>query len=200
MSGDATPNLNLVYLDAAQAQPEVKINAAWDSIDAAIGTGLEVTSMGESPNNTVSSARKITFEGATVATESDSGALVKVDDAGVVKEASWTNALGAISLPINSVIRYSGANRRIKECVILTQGGPGNCIVHIWKANLASHYPPTSADDITGGNPPSIYEGEVLQDDGLSGWSTLIGKDDVFLFSLAECSAFTNVTISLRLG
>ena len=40
----------------------------------------------------------------------------------------------------------------------------------------------------------------MLQDDGLSGWSTLIGKDDVFLFTLAECTNFTNVTISLRLG
>ena len=36
MSGDATPNLNLIYLDAAQAQPEVKINDAWNKIDEAV--------------------------------------------------------------------------------------------------------------------------------------------------------------------
>lgn len=200
MSGDATPNLDLQYLDAAQAQPEVKINDAWNKIDAAVGAGLEITSTGESPNNVVSDAHKITFHGATVESESNSGARVTVDDAGVVKEASWTNALGAISIPINSVIRLCGADRRIKEVIVLTQGGPGSCTIEIWKANIADHYPPNSGDDITGGANVVITAGVTFQDTVLSGWSTLLGKDDVFLFTLSASSTFTNVTITLRLG
>jgi len=199
MSGTATPNLDLEYLDPAQAQPEVKINDAWDKLDAAIGAGLEIASIGESPNNSVSAVKLITFHGATVSDET-SGALVTVDDAGVVKEASWTNALGAISVPINTVIRLSGAKRRIKECIVLTQGGTGSCVIKIWKANLASHYPPVSGDDITGGHNAVISSGTSLQDSTLTGWSTILDKDDVFLFTLDSCSTFTNVTISLRLG
>jgi hypothetical protein len=200
MSGDATPNLNLLYLDPYQAQPEVKVNDAWNKIDEAIGAGLEVNTLGASPPGVATEVRKLTFEGAALTAESDSGVVVTIDDAGVVKEASWTNALGAISVPINDVIRYSGADRRIKECVVLTQGGTGSCTIEIWKSNLGAHFPPVSGDDITGGANVVISSGTTHQDSTLSGWSTLIGKDDVFLFKLTACSTFTNVTISLRLG
>lgn len=198
MSGTETPNLLLQYLNAAQSQPEVKVNDAWDKIDAAIA-GFEVISLGESPNNTATAVRRITFEGATVSDET-SGALVVIDDPGVVKEASWTNGLSAISIPTNSALRLSGAPRRIKEVIVLTQGGTGSCTIEIWKANLASHYPPVSGDDITGGANVVISSGTTHQDSTLSGWNTQLAKDDVLLFTLSACSTFTNVTITLRLG
>jgi hypothetical protein len=200
MSGDATPNLDLQYLDPSQAQPEVKINDAWNKIDAAIGTGLQITDIGESPPATINAVHKLTFEGASVSSESDNGVLVQIDDAGVVREASWTNALGAISIPINSVIRYSGAKRKIKEVVVLTQGGPGSCVIEIWKAKITDHYPPVSADDITGGANVVISAGTTHMDSALSGWETDLGQDDALLLTLSASSTFTNVTISLRLG
>lgn len=199
MSG-STPNLDLEYLDPAQSEPEVIVNANSDKLDAAFGAGLEINDTHDSPAFAQTGVKKITLEGFTLSTESDSGVHAIVNDAGVVKEASWTNALGAISVPINSVIRLSGAKRRIKEVIVLTQGGTGSCVIKIWKANLASHYPPVSGDDITGGHDVVISSGTTHQDSTLTDWSTLLDKDDVFLFTLDSCSTFTNVTVSLRLG
>jgi len=200
MSGGATPNLDLEYLDASQAQPEVKINDAWDKIDAAVGPGLTVQSTAaDSPAVTVSGVKHLLLIGATVE-EMTEGAAIVIDDAGVTREAAWTNALGAISIPINSVIRLSGAKRKIKEVIVLTQGGTGSCTIEIWKANLASHYPPVSGDDITGGANVVITSGTTHQDSTLAGWNTDLDKDDVFLFTLSASSTFTNVTITLRLG
>ncbi len=199
MSGSETPNLGLEYLDASQAQPEVKINDAWNKIDAAaLGLTVNDTAI-DSPAISISEVKKMTFHGATVQAETE-GVLVIVDDAGVTREAAWTNALGAISVPINSVIRLCGAKRKIKEVIVLTQGGPGSCTIEIWKANLSAHYPPVSGDDITGGTNVVISSGSVYQNSTLSGWNLDLDKDDVFLFTLSASSTFTNVTISLRLG
>lgn len=200
MSGDATPNLDLIYLDVAQAQPEVKINDAWNKIDAAVGSGLTVNNTAtDSPATSVTAVKRITFDGATVSEET-SGIIVTIDDAGVTREASWTNALGAISIPINSVIRLCGAERKIKEVIVLTQGGPGSCTVKIWKANLSNHYPPVAGDDITGGTNVVLSSASTYQNSTLSGWNVDLAKDDVFLFTLSASATFTNVTISLRLG
>lgn len=200
MSGGGTPNLNLIYLDAGQAQPEVKVNDAWNKLDEAIGDGLIVSdTSADSPANSVASVHRIKFIGASIEAETD-GVIVAIDDAGVTREANWTNALGAISVPINSVIRLSGAKRKIKEAIVLTQGGPGSCTIEIWKANLASHYPPTSADDITGGTNVVLSSASTYQNSTLSGWNTDLDKDDVFLFTLSATATFTNVTITLRLG
>jgi hypothetical protein len=84
MSGTATPNLGLEYLDPSQAQPEVKINLAWDAIDAAVGAGiaLEVSESGDSPAGNVKAARRIKFIGATVTEETDSTAVVTIESDG----------------------------------------------------------------------------------------------------------------------
>jgi hypothetical protein len=81
MSGTATPNLGLEYLYSSQEEPEVKINAAWDAIDAAVGAGvgIEVSESGDSPAGNVLGARRIKFVGATVTEETDSVAVVTID-------------------------------------------------------------------------------------------------------------------------
>lgn len=193
----ATPNLGLEYLDAAQSQPEVKINAAWNKIDA---MALSVVNTDDSPDVTVTGVKRIMFEGATLSPLTDGGVHVQIDDAGVVREVQWSNDVGAISVPINDVIRFSGATRRIKEVTILTEGGSGSCVVNIWKANLTSHFPPVSGDDITGGSPPTISSGVTYQNSTLTGWNTNLHKDDVLKFNLASSSTFTFIVINLRLG
>ena len=65
MSGDATPNLDLVYLDASQAQPEVKINDAWNKID---GNGRRTgcchgLPMRDSPFTSLSNVKTIRIAG-----------------------------------------------------------------------------------------------------------------------------------------
>ena len=80
MSGDATPNLDLVYLDASQAQPEVKINDAWNKIDAAVA-GLEGVTVADadSPFTSVSNVKTIRIAGGSVAAESGNAVLVTID-------------------------------------------------------------------------------------------------------------------------
>ena len=75
MSG-STPNLDLEYLDPSQAQPEVKINDAWDKIDAAVGS-VAVSDLSSPP--IVARAREIKFMGATVTHETGGVALVQID-------------------------------------------------------------------------------------------------------------------------
>jgi hypothetical protein len=74
MSGDATPNLDLQYLDPSQAQPEVKINDAWNKIDAAIadaGGSITVEQSGDSPG--ITAVRKLVFTGGATVTELSAG-------------------------------------------------------------------------------------------------------------------------------
>lgn len=74
MSGTATTNLDLQYLDASQSQPEVKVNDAWNKIDAAIGEGqgIEVSNATASPA-IVARALELQFEGAGVTVEHETG-------------------------------------------------------------------------------------------------------------------------------
>src|SRR4029077_20118329 len=76
MSG-STPNLDLEYLDPSQAQPEVKINDAWDKIDAAVGS-VAVSDLSSPP--IVARAREIKFSGGVTVTHETGGvALVHID-------------------------------------------------------------------------------------------------------------------------
>jgi hypothetical protein len=74
----STPNLNLEYLDASQAQPEVKINDAWNKIDASSAGGITVKQVGDSPAGDEFHCKEIDFVGATVVPESNGRALVTV--------------------------------------------------------------------------------------------------------------------------
>lgn len=116
--------------------------------------------------------------------------------------ANWESSDGitAVALPIGAVLRQMNGNYVIKSVSILTLGGPGSCIVNIYKANKASHFPPVSSDDITGGAPPSISSGTVYLNTALAGWTTAIAPNDVFLFTLASTSVFTAVQLVVEVG
>jgi hypothetical protein len=81
MSGDATPNLDLLYLDPSQAQPEVKINDAWNKIDAAVAGGITIADA-DSPFTEVSGVKTLRIAGATVTAESDNSALLTIEGGG----------------------------------------------------------------------------------------------------------------------
>lgn len=116
--------------------------------------------------------------------------------------AGWATSDGvtALTLPIGAITRLMSGAYTIKAVEILTQGGTGSCVVDIWKANRTSHYPPGSGDDITGGVPPAIVAGMTYFNNTLAGWTTAIAAEDVFLFTLASTTGFTNVTISIEIG
>lgn len=116
--------------------------------------------------------------------------------------AGWgtSNGTTALALPIGALTRLMAGTYTLKAVEINTLGGPGSCVVNIWKANRASHYPPVIADDITGGTSPAIVSGTTYTNTTLLGWITSILPEDVFLFTLASTSNFTNITISLEIG
>jgi hypothetical protein len=80
MSDTQTPNLALEYLDSAQAQPEVKINDAWNKIDAYAGrvhsdsggiSGMIFEIEGDSPG--IEGITKLVFTGTAVASLTQAG-------------------------------------------------------------------------------------------------------------------------------
>lgn len=116
--------------------------------------------------------------------------------------AGWATSDGttALALPIGAMTRLMAGTYTLKAVEILTLGGPGGCVVNIYKANKAAHYPPVLGDDITGGVSPAIVSGNTYTNTTLLGWITSIVPEDVFLFTLASVSNFTSVTISLEIG
>ena len=112
--------------------------------------------------------------------------------------AYWISLAGGLTTS-NAVERVMNAAGTIKEVIIVTKGGVGSCTIAIWKAALSSHYPPTVADDITGGTNVVLTSGITHDDSTLSGWTTSFAQDDVFLFTLLSTSVFTTVGIFLRI-
>lgn len=102
----------------------------------------------------------------------------------------------AIATPVNDVFVPVRATGTITKVVVLTQGGPGDCVIGVWKDVFGS-YPPTSGDSITGGNDPTITAGTTLEDSTLTGWTTSVTAGDVLGFSLASSANFTQITIVL---
>jgi hypothetical protein len=116
-------------------------------------------------------------------------------------QAQWINVPAGtpLTLPTNNVLKVANVACTILEVRIYTEGGTGSCVIDIWKA--AAGTVPTSANDITGGVPPTITSGTSYDNAVLSGWTTSVAAGDVFLFTLASVSgAFTNVSIFIKVG
>jgi hypothetical protein len=66
-----------------------------------------------------------------------------------------------------------------------------NIQVDVWKTTFAS-FPPSSANSITGGNPPALSGGVQKSQNSLTGWTTTFNSGDLFTF---DCTlASTGVT------
>jgi hypothetical protein len=117
--------------------------------------------------------------------------------------AAWSNVVfgAGLQTPTNPVPRLISGTYAIQECVVLTAGGVGSCVINVWKANLSAHYPPIVTDDITGGNNVVISSSSAPHDDStLTGWTTSLVQGDVLLFSLQSVTNFTYIAIQLRIG
>lgn len=87
---------------------------------------------------------------------------------------------------------------KIRAVTILTTGGPGDCVVDIWKAPF-NDYPPTDANTIVGTSAPSITTADTLHSEDLNGWDTDIEIGDVMTFHLQSFDVFDSITIVLDL-
>jgi hypothetical protein len=115
--------------------------------------------------------------------------------------AQWTQVPfgSTLALPTNPVLRVAPRGGTILEVRIYTIGGVGSCVIDVWKTTTGNV--PTSGNDITGGSPPTISSGTSYLNNTLSGWTTTVTAEDVFLFTLASVSgAFTYANIVVRIG
>lgn len=117
-----------------------------------------------------------------------------------IRGAGWASAAGSIpvafAVPIDVVIPYDCV---LQEVYITTQGGTGSCTVDVWKTPIGS-FPPTVANDITSGVPPSILTSSApYTNTTLTGWTTAFAQNDVIRFTLASNAFFTSVEIQLRM-
>lgn len=116
----------------------------------------------------------------------------------IMESAGWNSTGGAIQLsltvPQDIIIPF---NCTLREVDIVTQGGTGGCTIKLWKA--ASLALPTSANDITGGTPPTISSGTSYTNTTLLGWTTNFSQNDRILVTLSANTVFTSVKIILRM-
>lgn len=79
---------------------------------------------------------------------------------------------------------------------LATQGGPGSCVVDIWKTSFGS-FPPTVANTICASDLPTISGGSTYNDTALTGWTTSYSAGDWIAFSLKSTSVFTYILCEL---
>lgn len=94
---------------------------------------------------------------------------------------------GDLEIPFNCVINRA----------TLLANQAGNIVVDVWKAPLSA-FPPTAANSITGGNPPTLTGANEYQDSVLTGWTTQINAGDILRFNSSGILAIQRVTLSLK--
>jgi hypothetical protein len=114
----------------------------------------------------------------------------------VSKGANWSSTSAIIAANTNIVYVRCPVAGTITNVEVITSGGPGSCIINIWKAPFAS-FPPSTANSICGSSLPSITNGTTYKDSVLSGWTTTINADDILAFVLTSSSTFTQIQITL---
>lgn len=72
-----------------------------------------------------------------------------------------------------------------------------NFVMDVWNAPFAS-FPPTAANSITGGNPPTITGGLDYQDSVLAGWTTALSAGSTLRFNIVSPGSAQRVTLSLK--
>lgn len=74
----------------------------------------------------------------------------------------------------------------------------GNCYVELWKTNLSS-FPPTSANTITGNQPPILTNQIINRNDSLTGWTTTsINNNDIIAFIVKSATTISRVTLTIK--
>jgi hypothetical protein len=116
-----------------------------------------------------------------------------------VKGATWVSGATLVASSLNTVYFDCPSASTITTVKILTAGGPGSCVLDVWKAPFAS-FPPLVANSITASDKPTISSGITYQDTVLTGWTTSISAGDVLAFVVNSTSTFTYISIFLEVS
>ena len=73
----------------------------------------------------------------------------------------------------------------------------GDLVIDVLKTPF-SNFPPTSADTITGGNPPTLANAQTVKDSTLTGWNTLVEDDSSVGFMIVSANLIKRAVLVLR--
>jgi hypothetical protein len=82
--------------------------------------------------------------------------------------------------------------------VYLLADQSGSIVIDIWKDTYAN-YPPTDADTITASAPPTISSATKATDTTLTGWTTSVAANSIFIANVDSCTTITHCTMILLL-
>lgn len=108
--------------------------------------------------------------------------------------AQWDSGTAIVVSSAHPVDRYIDRAGTVSGVRLLTYGGPGSCVVDIYKSAFAA-FPPAAS--ICASSKPTIVGGNTYQDIVLSGWTTAVAAGDVLRFVLVSCSTFLRVSVFL---
>lgn len=114
--------------------------------------------------------------------------------------AAFTTGDGSTALTstVNNVMLRVPFAGTITKVTLLTEGGPGNVIIDIWKDTYAN-FPPTVADTITASAKPTIAADVKYEDSTLTGWTTAVAAGDVLVFHVDSVTTFHTVHVILEI-
>jgi hypothetical protein len=144
---------------------------------------------GTAPITTITAGVGISISGA--------GNTIKATT-GYTRGAGWGNGTYAIAAPTNDVTVTAIESGTIVSATVVGLGGPGSCVIDVWKTTYAAA-PPTVSNSITSTHKPTITSASKSQDTTLTGWTTSVTAGDVLVFHLSSCSVFTAVSIILEI-
>jgi hypothetical protein len=113
----------------------------------------------------------------------------------VQKTATWVNGVNPIvagDAPVVAV--HVPVACTIHQAVIVTRGGPGNCVVEVRRTTLGAYGAGTLISNNLG-----LSSQSATNDTTLTGWTTSLAADDVLLFELVSTSNFNYIHVSLTL-
>lgn len=125
-------------------------------------------------------------------------AMLHLGSGAEVRGASFAGFNSALRVPVGKVNITIKEDCTISKCVVLTQGGPGSCVIDIQREDFAD-FPPDSSDSIVGATPPTITADVKYEDEALTDWFTTLSAGDTLQFELLSTSNFTAIFVFLVL-
>jgi hypothetical protein len=116
----------------------------------------------------------------------------------VNKGANWVSS-AVLTTSANVVYVNCPVAGYINRVRLVTAGGPGSCVVDVWKAPFGS-FPPNSGQSITASAKPTITSSFTYVDSTLTGWTRQINAGDVLAFAIVSVAAFTQLQIVLEVS
>ncbi len=168
------------------------VGHAWVDVEAAVAVGdyaYAANTDGKAKGASVTEAQKAAFGMFESATSGSGQAFVRLFGSGPIGQPTQTGAIvcsfgdGLTNLLVGTSdhVRVPYACTITKMTMLSHQSG--TIVIDIYKDTYAN-YPPTGSDSITAAATPTITAGIKAEDSTLTGWTTMLAKDDILRFEV----------------